>query len=92
MSTSSAVDTKNIITLKGSVAIVSDFFFCAINSILYQRGEYEIDQNHLFVYLNRINSSSCHNLHLDYERCSNASSIIYHISNEKSNLNPSLLT
>mmetsp|Transcript_11049 Transcript_11049/g.13071 ORF Transcript_11049/g.13071 Transcript_11049/m.13071 type:complete len:251 (-) Transcript_11049:204-956(-) len=41
MSTSSAVDTKNIITLKGSVAIVSDFFFCAINSILYQRGIYE---------------------------------------------------
>jgi len=41
MSTSSAVNTKNIITLKGSVAIVSDFFFCAINSILYQRGIYE---------------------------------------------------
>jgi len=41
MSTSSAIDTKNIITLKGSVDIVSDFFFCAINSILYQRGIYE---------------------------------------------------
>lgn len=26
------------ITLKGSVDIVSDFFFTAINSILYQRG------------------------------------------------------
>jgi len=41
MSTCSAVDSKNIITLKGSVAIVSDFFFCAINSILYQRGIYQ---------------------------------------------------
>jgi mitotic spindle assembly checkpoint protein MAD2 len=29
---------KTEITLKGSVAIVSDFFFTAINSILYQRG------------------------------------------------------
>mmetsp|Transcript_12567 Transcript_12567/g.34859 ORF Transcript_12567/g.34859 Transcript_12567/m.34859 type:complete len:233 (-) Transcript_12567:152-850(-) len=29
------------ITLKGSVDIVSDFFFAAINSILYQRGIYE---------------------------------------------------
>mmetsp|Transcript_38505 Transcript_38505/g.56505 ORF Transcript_38505/g.56505 Transcript_38505/m.56505 type:complete len:227 (-) Transcript_38505:169-849(-) len=38
---SSAVDTKNIITLKGSVAIVSEFFFTAINSILYQRGIYQ---------------------------------------------------
>jgi hypothetical protein len=28
------------ITLKGSVEIVSDFFFTAINSILYQRGEW----------------------------------------------------
>jgi mitotic spindle assembly checkpoint protein MAD2 len=28
-----------IITLKGSVEIVSDFFFTAINSILYQRGK-----------------------------------------------------
>mmetsp|Transcript_338 Transcript_338/g.570 ORF Transcript_338/g.570 Transcript_338/m.570 type:complete len:243 (+) Transcript_338:137-865(+) len=33
-------DTKTIITLKGSVAIVSEFFFTAINSILYQRGIY----------------------------------------------------
>lgn len=36
----SATDTKTIITLKGSVAIVSEFFFTAINSILYQRGIY----------------------------------------------------
>jgi len=38
---SSAVDSKTIITLKGSVAIVSEFFFTAINSILYQRGIYQ---------------------------------------------------
>eukprot|EP00588_Corethron_pennatum_P015746 CAMPEP_0194279704 /NCGR_PEP_ID=MMETSP0169-20130528/14079_1 /TAXON_ID=218684 /ORGANISM="Corethron pennatum, Strain L29A3" /LENGTH=234 /DNA_ID=CAMNT_0039024159 /DNA_START=60 /DNA_END=764 /DNA_ORIENTATION=+ len=36
-----AVDTRNIITIKGSVDIVSDFFFTAINSILYQRGIYQ---------------------------------------------------
>jgi len=30
-----------IITLKGSVEIVSEFFFTAINSILYQRGIYQ---------------------------------------------------
>jgi len=36
-----ATDTKTEITLKGSVAIVSEFFFTAINSILYQRGIYE---------------------------------------------------
>jgi mitotic spindle assembly checkpoint protein MAD2 len=33
-------DNKTEITLKGSVEIVSDFFFTAINSILYQRGEW----------------------------------------------------
>jgi mitotic spindle assembly checkpoint protein MAD2 len=38
---SSATDTKTIITLKGSVKIVSEFFFTAINSILYQRGIYQ---------------------------------------------------
>lgn len=38
---SSAVDSKTVITLKGSVAIVSEFFFTAINSILYQRGIYQ---------------------------------------------------
>lgn len=33
-------DTKTeIITLNGSVEIVSEFFFAAINSILYQRGK-----------------------------------------------------
>mmetsp|Transcript_15399 Transcript_15399/g.36929 ORF Transcript_15399/g.36929 Transcript_15399/m.36929 type:complete len:232 (+) Transcript_15399:136-831(+) len=30
-----------VITLKGSVEIVSEFFFTAINSILYQRGIYQ---------------------------------------------------
>ena len=33
-----SVENKTIITLKGSVEIVSEFFFTAINSILYQRG------------------------------------------------------
>lgn len=33
-------NNKTEITLKGSVEIVSDFFFTAINSILYQRGIY----------------------------------------------------
>lgn len=37
---SSSLDNKTVITLKGSVAIVSEFFFTAINSILYQRGIY----------------------------------------------------
>lgn len=31
---------KTEITLKGSVDIVSEFFFTAINSILYQRGKF----------------------------------------------------
>jgi len=35
--------TKNAITLKGSVEIVSEFFAYAINSILYQRGIYSVD-------------------------------------------------
>jgi mitotic spindle assembly checkpoint protein MAD2 len=38
--TATTTDTKTIITLKGSVAVVSEFFFTAINSILYQRGIY----------------------------------------------------
>ncbi|EEC47225.1 mitotic checkpoint protein with homology with MAD2 [Phaeodactylum tricornutum CCAP 1055/1] len=38
--TSTATANKTEITLKGSVEIVSDFFFTAINSILYQRGIY----------------------------------------------------
>lgn len=40
MSTS-VIDTRTIITLKGSVKIVSEFFFTAVNSILYQRGIYQ---------------------------------------------------
>lgn len=39
-STSSKTDTNTLISLKGSVDIISDFFFTAINSILYQRGIY----------------------------------------------------
>jgi len=38
---SSGMDTETNITLKGSVAIVSEFFHTAINSILYQRGIYQ---------------------------------------------------
>lgn len=38
---SSSTDTKTEITLKGSVEIVAEFFFTAINSILYQRGIYQ---------------------------------------------------
>lgn len=40
MATSSATATKNIITLKGSVDIVTEFFGYSINSILFQRGIY----------------------------------------------------
>jgi len=36
-----STDIQTEITLKGSVAIVSEFFFTAINSILYQRGIYQ---------------------------------------------------
>ena len=32
--------TRNAVTLKGSAAIVSEFFNYSINSILYQRGIY----------------------------------------------------
>jgi hypothetical protein len=39
MTNGSNEGNKTEITLKGSVAIVSDFFFTAINSILYQRGK-----------------------------------------------------
>jgi len=35
------VANDTVITLKGSVEIVSEFFFTAINSILYQRGIYQ---------------------------------------------------
>ncbi len=37
----SSAATESVINLKGSVAIVSEFFHYAINSILYQRGIYE---------------------------------------------------
>jgi len=37
----STTDNQTEITLKGSVDIVSEFFFYAINSILYQRGIYQ---------------------------------------------------
>ena len=43
MASSSAQATKNEITLKGSVEIVTEFFGYAINSILYQRGIYPPD-------------------------------------------------
>ena len=35
-----AQSTKNNITLRGSPAIVTEFFGYAVNSILYQRGIY----------------------------------------------------
>lgn len=38
---STSTDTQTIITLKGSIAIISEFFHTAINSILYQRGIYQ---------------------------------------------------
>lgn len=41
MTVTSIADNKSIINLKGSVAIVSEFFFIAVNSILYQRGIYQ---------------------------------------------------
>ena len=37
---STATATKNEITIKGSVEIVTEFFGYAVNSILYQRGIY----------------------------------------------------
>jgi mitotic spindle assembly checkpoint protein MAD2 len=40
MSTTTSTDTK-VITLTGSIQIVSEFFHTAINSILYQRGIYQ---------------------------------------------------
>lgn len=43
-----STESKTEITLKGSVDIVSEFFFTAINSILYQRGAsalYKIKRN-----------------------------------------------
>eukprot|EP00549_Striatella_unipunctata_P009935 CAMPEP_0118717944 /NCGR_PEP_ID=MMETSP0800-20121206/28494_1 /TAXON_ID=210618 ORGANISM="Striatella unipunctata, Strain CCMP2910" /NCGR_SAMPLE_ID=MMETSP0800 /ASSEMBLY_ACC=CAM_ASM_000638 /LENGTH=77 /DNA_ID=CAMNT_0006624845 /DNA_START=26 /DNA_END=256 /DNA_ORIENTATION=- len=40
MTTTTTLEQNTIINLKGSVAIVTEFFFTAINSILYQRGIY----------------------------------------------------
>ena len=39
-SSSASSENKTEIALKGSVEVVSDFFFTAINSILYQRGTF----------------------------------------------------
>lgn len=41
MSAATSTDTQTVITLKGSIAIISEFFHTAINSILYQRGIYQ---------------------------------------------------
>jgi hypothetical protein len=38
-----ATATKNTITLKGSTAVVTEFFQFALSSILYQRGIYPPD-------------------------------------------------
>ncbi|KAL0221650.1 hypothetical protein RCL1_001504 [Eukaryota sp. TZLM3-RCL] len=40
MPTATATSTSNVITLKGSTEIVTEFFNYAINSVLYQRGVY----------------------------------------------------
>ena len=40
MSTSVQQSTRNTVSLKGSVAMVTEFFGFAVNSILYQRGVY----------------------------------------------------
>jgi mitotic spindle assembly checkpoint protein MAD2 len=33
-------ETSNLITLRGSTEIVTEFFNCAVNSVLYQRAIY----------------------------------------------------
>ena len=38
--TSTVQQSKNAVTLKGSAAIISEFFNYGVNSILYQRGIY----------------------------------------------------
>ena len=38
--TSTVQQSKNAVTLRGSAAIISEFFNYGINSILYQRGIY----------------------------------------------------
>eukprot|EP00903_Cladosiphon_okamuranus_P013612 g12677.t1 len=35
--------TDNVITLRGSTEVVTDFFYYAVNSVLYQRGVYHPD-------------------------------------------------
>ncbi|CAM9425672.1 unnamed protein product [Ectocarpus sp. 13 AM-2016] len=35
--------TENVITLRGSTDVVTDFFYYAVNSVLYQRGVYHPD-------------------------------------------------
>lgn len=44
--TMTSTESKTVITLKGSVEIVSEFFFTAINSILYQRGKSRKHEKH----------------------------------------------
>ena len=44
--TTSATATTSAISLKGSVAIVAEFFSYSINSILYQRGIYPPETFH----------------------------------------------
>lgn len=54
---------KTEITLKGSVSIVSDFFFTAINSILYQRGTsktHVFENRHLFLRLKSAIKEHCY--------------------------------
>jgi hypothetical protein len=43
MAQKQAVKTNQAITLKGSTAMVSEFFEYSVNSILYQRGVYPSD-------------------------------------------------
>lgn len=49
MSKAPNVDSKNIITLKGSVSIIKEFFHTAINSILYQRGELSVSDRYIII-------------------------------------------
>ena len=43
MATKQATRTNQAITLKGSTALVTEFFEYSVNSILYQRGVYPSD-------------------------------------------------
>ncbi|CAM9838658.1 unnamed protein product, partial [Hapterophycus canaliculatus] len=42
-SVAQASSTDNVITLRGSTDVVTDFFYYAVNSVLYQRGVYHPD-------------------------------------------------